>query len=207
MINMTSLRSAIKKIFGVDPFITVVSGLPRSGTSMMMSALEAGGLPIMVDGIREPDGNNPKGYYEYEPVKKLPKGSHDWLEDAKGRAVKIISALLDYLPEGLQYRIIFMERDIEEILASQKRMLSRSGVVEEKPVSDEDMRKSYEVHLKQVKSYLAENDWLKVIFVSYNQVLLDPVGEFQKVAEFLDNTVNPEEMARIVDPDLYRERH
>ena len=204
---MTSLKSAINKVFGLDPFITVVSGLPRSGTSMMMSALREGGMPLLVDGIRVADRNNPKGYYEYEPVKKLPKGNVKWLRTAKGEAVKIISALLEFLPKGYQYRIIFMERDIEEILASQKRMLVRGMMVEEKPVSDEDLQKSYQAHLKQVKSYLAEeNDWLQVIYVSYNQVLQDPEGEFQRVAKFLDGSVDPIAMAQIVDPDLYRER-
>lgn len=204
---MTSLKSAIKRILGKELFITVVSGLPRSGTSMMMSALEAGGMPLLVDGIREANGNNPKGYFEYQPVKKLPKGSVDWLDTARGKAVKIISALLGYLPMGFQYRIIFMERDIGEILASQKRMLSRNGVVEEKPASDEDMQKSYQAHLKQVKSYLAENDWLYVLYVSYNQVLQDPEVEFERVAQFLDNIVDPSAMSSVVDPELYRERH
>jgi len=203
---MTSLKSVVKKIFGRESFITVVSGLPRSGTSMMMSALKAGGMPLLVDGLREADRNNPKGYYEYEPVKKLAKGSVNWLDFAKGRAVKIISALLEFLPKNYQIRTIFMERDIEEILASQKRMLNRSGVVEEHPVSDEEMQKSYQAHLKQVKSYLEENDWLKVIYVSYNQVLQDPDGEFQKVARFLDDIVDPSAMVSVVDPDLYRER-
>ena len=203
---MTSIKSALKRIFRESRFITVVSGLPRSGTSMMMSALKAGGMPLLVDGIREADKNNPKGYYEFEPVKKLPAGKVDWLGSAKGRAVKIISALLKYLPEGHQYRLIFMERDIEEILASQKRMLGRSGVVEEKPISDEDMRKSYQAHIKQVKSYLAERDWLQVSYVSYNQVLQDPEGEFQRIAKFLDNVVDPITMTNVVDPDLYRER-
>lgn len=203
---MTSLKSVVKKILGRESFITVVSGLPRSGTSMMMSALNAGGMLLLVDGIREADRNNPKGYYEYEPVKKLPKGSVNWLDSARGRAVKIISALLEFLPEDYQIRIIFMERDTDEILASQKRMLSRSGVVEEQPISDEEMKKSYLAHLKQVKSYLEENDWLQVIYVSYNQILQDPDGEFQKVARFLDDVVDPTAMVSVVDPDLYRER-
>ena len=204
---MTSLKSAIKRIFGNELFIIVVSGLPRSGTSMMMSALKAGGMPLLVDGIREADGNNPRGYYEYEPVKKLPKGSVDWIKSAKGKAVKIISALIEYLPSNNHYKVIFMERDIEEILASQQRMLARRGVVEEKPASDEDMQKSYQAHLKQVKSYFVENDWLDVIFVSYNKVLKDPDGEFQRVAKFLENVVDPSAMSRVVDPELYRERH
>lgn len=204
---MTSLKSAIKRILSKKLFITVVSGLPRSGTSMMMSALNVGGMSLLVDGKREADGNNPKGYYEYEPVKKLPKGNIDWLPEAKGKAVKIISALLEFLPEDYPYRVIFMERDIEEILASQKRMLKRSGVVEEKPVSDEDMRNYFQAHLHQVKSILAEKDWLKVLFVSYNEVLREPEKEFQRVSEFLDNVVDPAAMTSVVDPELYRERH
>ncbi len=190
----------------MDPFITVVSGLPRSGTSMMMSALREGGMSLLVDSIREADRNNPKGYYEYEPVKKLAMGNVKWLRTVKGKAVKIISALLEFLPKKYQYKVIFMERDIEEILSSQKRMLDRTGVVEEKPVAGEEMKKSYQAHLKQVKSYLAENDWMQVIYVSYNQVLKDPEGEFQKVAKFLEDAVDPKAMTRVVDPDLYRER-
>ena len=174
---------------------------------MMMSALKEGGMLLLVDGIREPDGNNPKGYFEYEPVKKLPKGSFNWLSAAKGKAVKIISALLEFLPEDYQYRVIFMERDIDEILASQKRMLSRGEVVEEKPLSDKALRQSYQAHLEQVKSFLSKKDWLKVMFVSYNQVLNDPEGEFRRVARFLDNLVEPSAMSKVVDPELYRERH
>jgi len=102
---------------------------------MMMSALKEGGMLLLVDGIREPDGNNPKGYFEYEPVKKLPKGSFNWLSAAKGKAVKIISALLEFLPEDYQYRVIFMERDIDEILASQKRMLSRARWLKKNPLA------------------------------------------------------------------------
>ena len=174
---------------------------------MMMSALKEGGMLLLVDGIREPDGNNPKGYFEYELVKKLPKGNINWLSAAKGKAVKIISALLEFLPEDYQYRVIFMERDIDEILASQKRMLSRGEVVEEKPLSDKALRQSYQAHLEQVKSFLSKEDWLKVMFVSYNQVLNDPEGEFRRVARFLDNLVEPSAMSKVVDPELYRERH
>ena len=99
---MTSIRSFIKKLLKSEGKITIVSGLPRSGTSMMMSALEAGGLPLLTDGLRQADLNNPKGYFEYEPVKKLPKGQTGWLLSADGKAVKVISALLTYLPEDFQ---------------------------------------------------------------------------------------------------------
>jgi len=119
---MTSIRSFINRLIDKHLYITIVSGLPRSGTSMMMSALKAGGMKLLVDGKRRADENNPKGYYEYELVKQLPKRAHRWLGSAQGKALKIVSALLVYLPEHYRYRVIFVEREMEEILASQKRM-------------------------------------------------------------------------------------
>ena len=109
-----------------DP-IVVVSGLPRSGTSMMMQMLEAGGMEVMTDGLRAADEDNLKGYFEYETVKAL-HTDRNWLPEARGKAVKIISELLKYLPETQTYRIIFLRRALEEVLASQDRMLVRRGV-------------------------------------------------------------------------------
>ena len=103
--------------------ITVVSGLPRSGTSMMMKMLEAGGVPLIIDNLRTSDEDNPAGYYEFEPVKKLGKGDSGWLADAQGKAVKVIAALLVHLPAAYTYQIIFMHREMSEILASQRKML------------------------------------------------------------------------------------
>lgn len=203
---MTSLRSVLKKLVRRKPYVTVVSGLPRSGTSMMMSALRAGGMPLLVDGIREADANNPKGYYEYERVKKLPVGDTEWLKSAEGKGVKIISALLEYLPDAYDFRVIFMERDIDEILKSQKRMLARSGTDQGVSVSDEDMRRHFQAHLEEVQSLLTTRGWLKVIYVSYNQVLQNPIGEFQRVAKFLEDRAVPALMTEVVDPALYREK-
>ena len=203
---MTSLRSVVKKLLSKTSFITVVSGLPRSGTSMMMKALQAGGMPLLVDGVRGADANNPGGYFEFERVKKLPKCDLDWLDNAKGKVVKVISALLDTLPDQYQYKVIFMERDIDEILASQRRMLLRDGTIEEKPISDADMRQSYLSHLEEVKTYLAKTPWLKTIAISYNDVLRNPKVEFQRVVKFLDRNVDLEAMVQVVDPELYRER-
>src|SRR5262245_12295550 len=115
---------------GTSDAITIVSGLPRSGTSMMMSMLEAGGLGALTDGIRAADEDNPKGYYEFERVKKI-KQDTAWLADAKGRVVKMISQLLLDLPAAYQYRIIFMRRNIDEILASQKQMMVRRGTAKD----------------------------------------------------------------------------
>ena len=106
--------------------ITIVSGLPRSGTSMMMQMLKQGGIEILTDKIRQNDVNNPRGYYELEKVKELPK-DNTWLPEAEGKGVKIIVQLLQYLLPGFEYRIIFMQRDIKEILRSQKKMLENLG--------------------------------------------------------------------------------
>ncbi len=203
---MTSIRSFINQLLKKQNTITVVSGLPRSGTSMMMAALQAGGLDLLVDHIREADQNNPRGYYEFERVKKLQKGESAWLPKACGKAVKIISALIEDLPETHQYKIIFMERDMEEILASQKRMLGREGLEGQNEIANEEMRQSYERHLIEVKDWMQDKDWIQTLFVSYNEALQRPLQVFEQVSAFLDHRVDPEQMIRVVDPTLYRER-
>ena len=131
----------MKRFFGLfkkPDHVVVVSGLPRSGTSMMMKMLEAGGLSPLIDGEREADEDNPKGYYEFERVKQLPKGDYGWLEDAQGRVVKVISGLLVHLPPTHDYRVVFMRRAMPEILASQRKMLVRRGENSDQ-VSDEKL--------------------------------------------------------------------
>ena len=204
---MTSIRAFVNKIFSPGKFITVVSGLPRSGTSMMMSALEAGGLPLLVDHIRGADANNPKGYYEFERVKKLPKGDDAWLWTAQGKAVKIISALLEFLPPKFEYKVIFMERDLGEILSSQSRMLERNGKQADHPISQAEITQSYQDHLVKIKKFLDEGDWFQPLYVSYNDILQQPDTAFGKIAEFLNVGLDPEKMAQKVDPNLYREKH
>jgi hypothetical protein len=173
---------------------------------MMMAALKAGGMEVLTDGIRIADRNNPKGYFEFERVKKLPKDDFDWLDGAKGKAVKIISTLLPYLPENYRYRIIFMKRDLQEILSSQQRMLERSGKSEEHPIDDADLLDSYNQHLDLLSLWLAERDWIDTLYVNYNQILAHPCMEFTKVANFLNGQVDAQKMSNVVDRDLYRER-
>lgn len=204
---MTSLRSFIKRLIAKNDFITVVSGLPRSGTSMMMSALQAGGMPLLIDHIRKADKNNPKGYFEFEPVKRLPKGDSDWLEDAQGKAVKIISSLLAYLPETFQYRIVFMERNLGEIMASQQHMLARNGKDQTQTISNEQIMDSYQEHLREISNWLQGKDWIDCLFVNYNDVLRQPEGAFGRVSAFLDRRVDPKSMVNVVDVSLYREKN
>ena len=185
--------------------IIVVSGLPRSGTSLMMKMLEAGGLPVLTDHLRKPDDNNPKGYYEFERVKKLKDGDHDWLKESTGKAVKVISALLEHLPPQYTYNVIFMRRNMGEILASQKQMLIRRGEAPDK-VSDEKLAALYQNHLAKIEAWLAQQPNFAVEYVSYNDVLLNPQENLVRVNRFLNEKLDIKSMATVIDSGLYRER-
>ena len=188
-----------------EQVVTIVSGLPRSGTSMMMKMLDAGGIPPLTDEIREADADNPKGYYEYERVKKLDKGDTAWLEDAQGKSVKVISALLKYLPEGYQYNVIFMQRRMGEILASQKQMLVRRGEATD-TVSDDKLADVLDRHLTEVKTWMSERPNVDVLYVNYNEALETPLEQARRVNQFLGNTLDVEGMVGVIDQALYRQR-
>jgi len=185
--------------------ITVVSGLPRTGTSMMMQILEAGGLSPLTDNIREANLDNPKGYYEFERVKKLPKGDDAWLVQAQGKVVKIIATLLVYLPNTYTYRVVFMQRAIPEILASQRAMLLRRGEDPHK-TSDEELTQLFEKHLAQVNAWINNQPNIKRININYNQVMENPRASLAQVNRFLDNELDVEKMVQVVDSSLYRQR-
>lgn len=195
-----------KKFGKKEPgFITVVSGLPRSGTSMMMKMLEAGGIPPMTDNIRTADDDNPKGYYEYERVKKMPEGDVTWVKDAHGKAVKVIAALLEYLPEGYIYNILFMRRSMDEILASQKQMLIRSGKPTDE-ISDEKLTELYSKHVVKVENWMSQQSNLRVFDVDYNDLMQNPDPYPEKIQQFLGVEMDTERMSGVVDPALYRQR-
>ncbi len=182
--------------------ITIVSGLPRSGTSLMMQMLDAGGIPALTDEIREADTDNPRGYYEFERVKQTKKDA-TWLPSARGKVVKMVSPLLYDLPASEHYRIIFMQRDLDEVLASQEKMLDRLG---RPAVPREQMRKSFMTHLEQLFAWIPAQQHMQVLTVSYNELMSDAPGVLQQVVEFLDNLPTLESMLGSIDPDLYRNR-
>jgi hypothetical protein len=184
--------------------IIIVSGLPRSGTSMMMRLLNTGGLDVLTDNIRTPDESNPNGYFEFERVKKLKDGENDWLEMAQGKVVKVISALLEHLPKRHSYKVIFMRRNISEILSSQTRMLIRRGEATDK-VSDEKLEQLYKTHLRNVETWLEQQDNIDFISVSYNDFLENPHENIEKVCRFLNIKAN-HAMLQVINKDLYRER-
>lgn len=187
----------------MDQAVVIVSGLPRSGTSLAMKMLEAGGMPVLIDNIRTPDEDNPKGYYEFERVKQI---EHDqsWLPEAQGKVVKMISALLLHLPDGYTYQILFMRRAMPEILASQKRMLTRSARTDE--ISDERMAELYRKHLEKVEAWMRGRPNVQVIDVDYNTLMRSPRAEARKINTFLGNRLDVDQMVACVDQGLYRNR-
>jgi len=186
-------------------YIVVVSGLPRSGTSMMMKMLEAGGEQILTDKLRGADDNNPNGYYEFERVKKLKEGDFDWLPDSIGKTVKIVTGLITYLPSQYKYKVIFMRRDINEVLSSQKKMLGRLGKPEDN-VSDEKMAKIYQEHLRTVELWISKQANIEVLYVNYNTMVSDPTESLHRVSKFLGRELDVQVMAGVVNKELYRER-
>jgi hypothetical protein len=182
--------------------IIIVSGLPRSGTSLMMQMLENGGVEVVTDNIRTADTDNPRGYYEFEPVKKI-KQDISWLPETRGKAFKMVSLLLYHLPSSEPYRVIFMERDLDEMLVSQEKMLER---LKRPAASREKIRASYTLHLESLHDWLRQQENIKVLRLSYNELMAQPEPEAARIRDFLGRDLNIEEMAKTVDPSLYRNK-
>ncbi|MCA9958286.1 MAG: sulfotransferase [Anaerolineales bacterium] len=201
------MKGFLQKLFKPEKkeVVTVISGLPRSGTSMMMKMLEAGGIPPVQDGIRTADTDNPKGYYEFERVKQMDKGDTSWMKDAQGKSVKIISALLKHMPKEYEYRVIFIRRNMSEILESQRKMLVRRGEDPNK-MEDAKMSELFEKHLADIQGWMRDQPNISVLYVHYSDVLADPVAYAEKINDFCGGSLNIEAMIEVVDPELYRNR-
>lgn len=184
--------------------IVVVSGLPRSGTSMMMAILEAGGIPVLTDGVRRADEDNPRGYYEFERVKQL-KDDPGWLPTARGRAVKMVSALLPDLPAEHSYRVVLMERRLSEVLSSQRAMLERLGKPAD-PGVDGRQGELFERHLASLRAWMASQPNFALLSVDYNELVAHPGPGIAVVDDFLGGGLDREAMAAVVDRGLYRQR-
>jgi hypothetical protein len=196
--------SVLRRIRHGEP-VVIVSGLPRSGTSMVMKMLEAGGMDLAVDGVRGADEDNPKGYFEHEHIKTLEDESEGaWLRGVRGRAVKVVSLLLKYLPRDNNYQVIFLQRDLGEVLASQRKMLERRG--ERSESDDARMAELYSDHLWRTR-YLLDHDarfeWLEV---AYREIVEAPHEQAVRIASFLARPLDAKGMAAAVDPTLYRNR-
>ena len=184
--------------------IVIVSGLPRSGTSLMMQMLQAGGMSLLIDDQRPADADNPNGYWEYEPVKHL-QHDHTWMPQVEGKAVKVVSALLQYLPPHHTYKIIFMHRPMQEVLASQAVMLQRRGAPGG-TADDQTLAAIFGQHLERTERWLALQKHMTVLPVNYHGTLADPGETATRVAHFIALPLAVEEMARAVDPRLHRQR-
>ncbi len=183
--------------------IIIVSGLPRSGTSLMMQMLQQGGITAVTDEIRAADTDNPRGYYEFERVKKT-KEDPSWLPDARGKVVKMVSSLLYDLPATETYRIIFMRRDLDEVLESQEKMLAR---LSRTAAPRNQMKKSFSVHLDRLFHWFPAQPHIKLLEVSYNDLLYSPELEICRVSEFLDHVPSASQMLAAIDFSLYRNRN
>ncbi len=198
------MKNIFQSLFNGKEPVYIVSGLPRSGTSMMMKMLEAGGIPPLTDNIRSADMDNPKGYYEFERVKKLREGDSDWLPEASGKVVKVIGALLIELPDDYDYQVLFMRRSMEEILASQAKMLENRG--ETSKIDDATMASLFEKHLNQVYAWMEDHPNVSYLGVDYNETLKNPRSAAEKINEFLGGKLDVEAMVATVDARLYRQR-
>jgi hypothetical protein len=186
-------------------YIPIVSGLPRSGTSLMMSMLAAGGVEVLTDHLRTPDDDNPVGYFELEEVKKLIEGDHAWLAKSNGKAVKVISTLLPFLPDGYHYRIIFMRRRMEEVLASQRKMLINRGEDPDK-ISDDQMAEIFEKNLQQSERWINSQAHASRIDINYRQLIANPRPYVAEINQFLGGGLDENKMLGVIDPSLYRQR-
>lgn len=183
--------------------ITIVSGLPRSGTSLLMQMLDAGGYPVLCDDERPADADNPRGYFEYTPVRRLEKENR-WLAEADGKALKVVSPLLYHLPKSFDYRLLFMQRPLEEVLRSQATMLSRRG----QPAMNDDsaMRLHFDRHLRAVDAWIEQQANIARLTLLHAEVIAAPRLAAAHIAEFLGTDLNLDNMAAIVDPALHRQR-
>ncbi len=184
-------------------FITIVSGLPRTGTSMMMKMLEVGGMATVTDNVRQADIDNPEGYYEYEKVKEI-KEDISWLAGAQGKVFKMVSMLLYELPKDFHFKVVFMERDMDEMLASQGKMLKRLGKADD--VNADRMSAMYAQHLSKIKTWLSGQPNFEVLYMDYGDVVAFPHENARKLSRFFGNSLNIEKMASVIKPDLYRNR-
>lgn len=185
--------------------VYLVSGLPRSGTSLMMQMLHRGGLEPWTDRIRAADEDNPRGYFELEKVKQT-SSDCSWIDQARGKVVKLISQLLMTLPPGGPYKVVFMRRDLDEVLDSQFKMLERRGERDESTRDADDMKQLFVAHLEDVEAWLRARADVDVLFVNYNRLIADPRQAAERINRFVDGVLDVDAMVAAVDPALYRNR-
>ena len=198
-IENINLQQANKKntIFKNDE-ILIVSGIPRSGTSLMMQILNKAGLTPLTDNLRKPDISNPKGYFEYEPVKNLKK-DNSWLHLAKGKTLKVVAPLLNFLDLKYRYKVIFMTRNLHEVIKSQQKMIGKKTDVI--PVS---LLNSYKKLALKVDVWQKKEPGIDLLYVDYNSLINEPEITLKKIAIFINPELDITKMKSIIDKSLYR---
>ena len=186
--------------------IVIVSGLPRSGTSMVMKMLDAGGFPIMTDHARRADEDNPEGYFEYERVKQLATQiDKSWVREARGKALKVISHLVKELPADNFYSVILVRRDLTEVLKSQNIMLTRRQ--QPNPIEDAQAQELYRKHLLSVQLHLQNSPNTELLSMRFHEIVRDPLGSARQISRFVPGRLDPNRMAGVVNERLYRNRN
>ena len=185
-------------------YVTVVSGLPRSGTSLTMQMIHAGGVPALTDEIRRADADNPRGYYEYEPVKKT-KQDPSWVAGAVGKVVKMVHLLLKDLPTTFQYRVVFTRRSLDEVVQSQNVMLERQGKSTE-GLPPERLKQIFATQIEEIQSFMRQHaDRFMFQEVDYNELVKTPAPVVGRLSDFLDG-LDRAAMLKAIDASLYRNR-
>ena len=201
-----SLRQALFGHRAQGEAVVIVSGLPRSGTSMLMRMLDAGGMPIMTDELREADIDNPKGYFEYGRIKDLEKETDkSYVREGRGKALKVISFLIKDLPDENDYRVLFMRRDLDEVIASQNKMIERLGSGDSS-AEDEAMKEAYRNDIVRTRLLCKSRPNFELIEIHYKATIEDPAATAHRVNVFLDNGLDEAAMRAAVDASLYRNR-
>lgn len=185
-------------------FVTVVSGLPRSGTSMMMRMLEAGGIPPVVDHERAPNDDNPLGYYEFEPVKALKEDSA-WVDGVRGQAVKVIYKLVYDLPAAVPYRVVFMQRELDEVLSSQETMMRRDGL-DPDAIGRDVLLQLFQSEVFAFRRWAEAQTNIRIYYADYGRAIAEPEASVAQLVDFLGLPLDQKAMAEVVDPNLYRNR-
>lgn len=182
--------------------ITVVSGLPRSGTSLLMQMLDKAGMQMFVDNVRQADDSNPKGYFEHEAVKSLARNKA-WVNQAVGKVVKVVSHLLFHLPDNYHYKIIFVDRDLSQILKSQQKMLIKKGKNKKESYSI-TLEMSYKKNLEKVDKWAKTHYNVEILHVNFSNLINNGIVEAKKIIEFLNINAKPEDIAKAIDKKLHR---
>ncbi|WP_347374167.1 alkaline phosphatase family protein [Aequorivita sp. Q41] len=180
--------------------IVLVSGLPRSGTSLMMQMLDKGGINTLTDGKRAADESNPKGYYEYEAVMALHK-DNSWMEKAQNKSLKVVAPLLKHINPEFRYKIIFMKRDLDEVIKSQQKMIGKR--TDTLPIS---LLNAYQEQLNHIEVWKEREPGVELVYIDYKEVLESPNKMLDKIEAFIGLPLNKVAMGRCIDKSLYRNK-